>query len=73
MMNKFSCSILFVSIVDNALSKNSLYNHAFVYAATAPSRTISFLAPVVHSTGYNGELGWYVTHQRLNSVPFPLG
>ena len=73
MMNKFSCRIFSASRVDNALSKNSLYNNAFVYVGTAPSITISFLAPVVCSTGYSGSLGWYVTYQYLNSVPLPLG
>ena len=73
MMNKLSCRISTASRLDNALSKNRLYNHAFLYAATTPLRTISFLSPVVCSTGYNGESGWYVTHQCLNSVPFHLG
>ena len=73
MMKKFSCRIILASRVDNALSNNSLYNNAFVYAGTAPSKTISLLAPVVCSTGYNASLVWYVTHQCLNYVPFPLG
>ena len=55
MMDTFSCKILLTSRVDNASSKNSFYNNAFVYAATDTLRTISFLAPVVCSTGYNGE------------------
>ena len=54
-------------------SKNSFYNNAFVYAATAHSGTILFLAPVARSTGYNGESGWYVKHQCLKYVPFTLG
>ena len=73
MTNTFYCRILSASIVDNASSKNIFYNHAFVYAATNPSITISLLAPVVNSTGYSGESGGYVTHQCLNYVPFPLG
>ena len=72
MMNNFSCRIFSASRVDNTLSKNNLYNHAFVFAAIATSINISFLAPIVCSTGYNGELGWYVTYQCLNYVPFPL-
>ena len=57
MMNKISCRILSASRVDNASSKNSLYKHEFVYAATTPSRTISLLEPIVSSTGYNGKIG----------------
>ena len=73
MMNKISCRILSASRVDKASSKNSLYKHEFVYAATTPSITISLLEPIVSSTGYNGKSGWYMTHQCLNYVPFPLG
>ena len=61
------------SRLNDALFNNRLYNNAFVYVGTAPSKTISFLAPVVCYTGYSGSLVWYVTHQCLTSLPFLLG